>query len=325
MTLAATLITVIGMTFRIPYIWQGAVYALMVSRENTRATLQSVATILFVTGIGTAYLLVSMWLVINVPLLHFLWVIGTLFLAFYAVSALPNYTAAVAFVNLNALGIPLWDRHVPAESNVEDTLWLCLAVLVAVVITGAVELVFQQLRPGDEVVSPINERLSAVADVLTGYAEGRTVDRAAERKVIRFGALGISSLRRTLRRADYAPGYSVEMGGVAALVGRLVDLAANLTQFRFRLSAGDQRRFANLASALASIRDALMNRRIPASVQFNTNGGSPGFIPLLGEMSRQLHSAPGAVSRCDTCPAVERGRECASGATSLSVAHRSGS
>lgn len=34
MTLAATLIMVVGMTFRIPYAWQGAVYALMVSREN---------------------------------------------------------------------------------------------------------------------------------------------------------------------------------------------------------------------------------------------------------------------------------------------------
>jgi len=316
MTLAATLIIIIGMTFRIPYSWQGAVYALMVSRENTRATLKSVATILFVTGIGTAYLLVSMWLVINVPLLHFLWVIGTLFLAFYAVSALTNYTAAVAFVNLTALGIPLWDRHVPAETNVEDTLWLCLAVLVAAVITGAVELVFVQLRPGDEVVLPISERLSAVADVLTCYAEGRTVDRAAEERVIRFGVLGTSSLRRTLRRADYAPGYSVELGGVVALVGRIVDLAANLTQFKLvlssQLSASDQRRFGNLASALGNIRDDLMNRRIPAPVQFNTPGELAAFVPLLGEMEHTVTLIPQAFADSRTVganlPSADSGR-----------------
>ncbi|MGB7726646.1 MAG: hypothetical protein WBL50_01350, partial [Candidatus Acidiferrum sp.] len=121
MTLAATLIMLIGMTLRIPYSWQGAVYALLVSRDNTRATLQSAATIFLVTGIGSAYVLVCVWFVINVPLLHFVWIIGTFFLAFYAVTSLTNYTAAVAFINLIAAGIPLWDRHVPAETNVEDT------------------------------------------------------------------------------------------------------------------------------------------------------------------------------------------------------------
>ena len=161
MTLAATLIMIVGMTFSIPYTWQGAIYALLVSRESTRATLRSLATIFVVTGIGAAYLLVSVWLVINFPLLHFLWIIGSLFLAFFAVSVLTNYIAAVAFINLISIAIPLWDRNVPADTNVGDTLWLCLAVLVAVVITAAVELAFVRLRPGDEVILPITERLAA--------------------------------------------------------------------------------------------------------------------------------------------------------------------
>src|SRR5208282_1378568 len=83
MTLAATLIIIVGMTFRIPYSWQGAIYALIFSRENTRATLQSAATIFLVTGIGAAYFFASAWLVINIPLLHFLWVVWTFFIAFY--------------------------------------------------------------------------------------------------------------------------------------------------------------------------------------------------------------------------------------------------
>ena len=123
-----------------------------------------------------------MWLVINLPLLHFVWIIATLFIAFYAVSALTNYTAAVAFVNLTAVGIPLWDRHVPAETNVEDTLWLCLAVLIAVVITAAVELAFVRLRPGDDVILSISDRLSAVEELFTCYAEGRTIDPAYRAK-----------------------------------------------------------------------------------------------------------------------------------------------
>jgi multidrug resistance protein MdtO len=293
MTLAATLIMIIGMTFRIPYTWQGAVYALIVSRENTRATLKSAATILLVTGIGAIYFLTSVQLVINDPTLHFLWVIGTLFFAFYAVSALTNYTAAVAFVNLNALAVPLWDRHVPAEINVEDTLWLCLAVLVAVLVTGAVELAFQRVRPGDEVILPISDRLFAVTNLLTCYAQGQAVDPAIQKQILRLETLGTSLLRRSLRRSNHSSEYSVEMGGVTALVGRLVDLAATLTQLEFEASARDQKRLRNLASVLASIRDDLVNRRIPGPLQFNTDEETPG-VPLLGEIEHTVSLIPQA-------------------------------
>ena len=114
----------------------------MISRQNPRATLRSGTIIFLVTGIGAAYLLASAWIVISFPLLHFLWMIASFFLAFYAISALRNYTAAVDFAMMIAVGVPFWDRHVSAETNVEDTLWLCLAVLIGVAITAAVELAF---------------------------------------------------------------------------------------------------------------------------------------------------------------------------------------
>jgi len=294
MTLAATLIIIVGMTFRIPYSWQGAIYALIVSRENTRATLQSAATIVLVTGIGAAYFLASVWFVINIPLLHFLGVIWTFFVAFYAISALTNYTAAVAFVNLNAVAIPLWDRHVPAETNVEDTLWLCLAVLVAVVITGAVELAFVRLRPGDEVVLPIGDRLSAVGNLLTCYGDARAVDPATQKQIMRMGTLGTSLLRQTLWRSGYSPEYSAEMGGVTVLVGRLVDLAAVLTQLSFNPSASDQIRLRNLAASVTIVRDDLLNRRIPGPVQINNDGQPASAIPLLAEMEHTITLIPQA-------------------------------
>jgi multidrug resistance protein MdtO len=301
MTLAATLIMIIGMTFRIPYTWQGAIYALIVSRENTRATLKSAVTIFLVTGIGAIYFLTTVRLVINVPLLHFLWVIGTLFLAFYAVSALTNYTAAVAFINLNALAVPLWDRHVPAEINVEDTLWLCLAVLVAVVVTGAVELAFLRMRPGDEVILPISDRLLAVTNLLICYAEGRAVDPATQKQILRLETLGTSLLRRSLRRSNNSSEYSVELGGVTALVGRLVDLAATVTHLRFEASASDQERLRNLASALASIRDDLVNRRIPGPLQFNTDEETAG-VPLLVEIEHTVSLIPQAFAASQSIP-----------------------
>lgn len=294
MTLAATLVMIVCMTFRIPYAFQGAIYVLMISRESPRATLRSAALIAMVTAIGAAYLLISVRFVISVPEVHFLWVIISLFLAFYAISALTNYTAAVVFAIMTSVGIPLWDRHVPADTNVDDTLWLCLAVLVGVAITGAVELVFARLRPGNEVVSPITERLDAVETLFTCYAEDRAVDPHTEKRILRLGMLGTSLLRRTLRRSNYSAQYSVEISGVAVLVGRLVDLAATLTHLRFELSVSDQRRFRNLASMIAIIRDDLDNRRVPGSVQFNNDGQPMSLVPLLGAMEHTISLIPQA-------------------------------
>jgi len=287
MVVAATLITIVGMTFRIPYTYQGAIYALMISRESRQATLQSAGTILLVTGIGAAYLLIFVSFVINSPLLHFVWVIGSLFLAFYAISALTNYTAAVIFAIMIAIGVPLWERLLPSETNVEDTLWLCLSVVIAVVITAAVELVFERRRPGDDVVIPISDRLSAIERLMTRYADRSDIDAATKEQIMQYAMRGTSLLRRILRRSDYPIQYSVEMGGVTALVGRLVDLAATLTHLQFEATVSDQKRLRDLASALANIRNELLNQRIPSPLQFNTDE-EPAGVPLLREIEHTV-------------------------------------
>jgi len=301
MVVAATLITIVGMTFRIPYTFQGAIYALMISRESRQATLKSAGTILLVTGIGAAYLLIFVSFVINSPLLHFVWVIGSLFLAFYAISALTNYTAALIFAIMISLGVPLWDRLLPSETNVEDTLWLCLSVVIGVVITAAVELVFDRRPPGDDVVIPISDRLSAIERLMIRYAEGANIDVSTKERTMQFAMRGTSLLRRILRRSDYPIQYSVEMGGVTALVGRLVDLAATLTQLGFEASTGDQKRLRNLASALASIRNELLNRRIPGPLQLNTDQ-EPTGVPLLREIEHTVSLIPQAFAASGSIP-----------------------
>src|SRR5260370_7624770 len=92
MGLAATLVMIICMTFRIPYAFQGAVYALLVSRENPRATLESAGIVFLVTGVSAAYILISASFVISVPLLHFFWTILTFFPGFYALTATLHYS-----------------------------------------------------------------------------------------------------------------------------------------------------------------------------------------------------------------------------------------
>jgi multidrug resistance protein MdtO len=291
MVIAATVAMIICMTFRIPYGFQAAVYALIVSRENSRATLESAEIMSGVTAVTAAYILISAWFVISVPVLHFLWIIFTFFIAFYALSTVTNYVAVTMFANMISVGIPLWDRHVSAGRNVADTLWVVLAASIGVVVTAAVELVFTPMKAGDDVVLPIAERLSAVEDLLGCLAAGRHVDSAAE-KIATMNMQGTSTLRRVLRRSDYSRHYQVQMSGVVALVGRLVDIAATLTQLRLAPSSADQKQLQDLAARIASIRTDLVERRIPGSIHFDPDAGLARGVPLLREMEETVALIP---------------------------------
>jgi multidrug resistance protein MdtO len=294
MTLAATIVMIICMTFRIPYAFQGVVFALLISRESPRTTLQSAGTIFLSTGLGAAYMLTGARFFVSVPVLHFLWIIGSFLLAFYALSVITNYAAASTFVIMIAVGVPLWDRHVSAETNVEDTLWVLLAASIGVAVTAALELAFARTRTGDDIVLPVGEQLGAVESLLACYAEGRPVDNATSEKVIRLGALGTSTLRLALRRSDYSPQYKAQMSVVVALVGRLVDIAATLTQLRFEPSEIDQKQLRKLAATVAIIRANLVNRHIPTSIRFSSDDKPTPRVPFLREMQNTVSLIPQA-------------------------------
>ena len=294
MTVAATLVMIICMILRIPYGFQGAIYALLISRDSPRATLHSSGTILLFTVIGAIYILISAFFVISIPLLHFFWVIGSFFLAFFVLSTINSYGAASTFAIMIAVGVPLWDRHLSAETNVEDTLWLSLAASVGVVVTVALELAFVRRKRDDDVVLPIGERLAAIHELLTCYIEDGTADQATQEKLTSLAMRGTSSLRRALRRSDYSTQYRHQMSGVVELVGRLVDIAAILPELTFNLSRDAQKQFKDLAAAIAKTRADLTGRRIPDPISFNLDNEPLDGLPLLREMETIVELIPAA-------------------------------
>ncbi len=288
MVIAATLVMVICMVFRIPYAFQGAIYALIVSRESSQATFKSATSILSLTAIGGAYLLASAWFVVSIPTLHLLWVIASFFLGFYAISTIKNFGASSTFAIMICVGVPLWDRHVSAETNVEDTLWLCLASAIGVVVTVGVEVLFSRMKPGEDVVAGVGDRLAAVQNLLVCFAENCSVDPLVQANVVRLAMVGTSMLRRTLQRSAYAPNYAEQMGAVIALTGRIVDLAANLT-LPSQLPGDAREQIRLLAESVGSVRSALLAGRAPHldSVHM-TQGNVPRAIPLVSQMEKTL-------------------------------------
>src|ERR1700739_2141070 len=128
MCVAATLVMLLTMTFQIPYGAYGAVYALVISREDPQATAKAAKTIIVAFSFSVLYVLIGAMFFLQDPNLRLIWVVVTLFVMFYALSAMTNYTAAARFGYLLIITIPLWDRQIPTESKLEGTLWALVGV-----------------------------------------------------------------------------------------------------------------------------------------------------------------------------------------------------
>jgi multidrug resistance protein MdtO len=212
MMIAATLVMIVSMTFKLPQGAYGAIYALTLSRESPRATISAVKVLAVAFVIAAVWELSGAILFTNEPIVRFGWLIVTFFLMFYCLSALTNYTAAVRFGYLVIITTPIWDRHLPAETRVEQTLWAVLTITVASVITAFVELLYAEFNRGSDLIKPVSERLRCVENVLLAYADSRPVPQAEDKSLTRFAMAGMSRLRRNLQRSSYPLVYREQMG-----------------------------------------------------------------------------------------------------------------
>ena len=288
MVICATLVMIITMTFRLPYGMHGAVFSLIISRESPRATLKHVRTAVIAFAFSAIYIFIGALFSLDDPTLRLLWIIGTLFVAFYAISAITDYVAATGFGILIAITISLWDMHVPAELKVENTLWAFAQTAMACAITLLVELVFSGFRRGDDLRRSIAERLASVGELLDFLAADQPVDNGTKKSLTRLALTGTSRLRQILRVSAYSLAYREQLGAVVALVGRLVDIAANLTYFRIQSSDNDRKRLRALAQHVANLRADLLSARIPPPIEFSGSAE----VPLLREMERTAALIP---------------------------------
>jgi multidrug resistance protein MdtO len=294
MVTAATVVMVICETFRIPFAFAGALCALIITRESPRTTLRSSLIILISTLVSTAYVLVSGYIVIGLPGLHFLWIIGSFFVAFFAISAMTDYIAAWMFAFVIGVTVPLWDRYVPVGTNVESTLWVCLSAVVGILVTLAVELVVSRGGPGDDVILPVADRLTAVEELLTQLAERGVIGAGSEQKLVRLAMRGTSLSRRLLLRSDNSQQYKAKMNAVVTIVGRLVDIAAAPVVTAGPLSNSGRKRAQDLAQNVARIRADLLNRRIPDQIPFPADDEASGDVAFLQQMESIVSLIPQA-------------------------------
>jgi multidrug resistance protein MdtO len=286
---AATIVMILTMVFRMPYGAYAVLYALTISRENPHATVKEVKTIVVAFAVCVLYILAGAMLFLGDHNLRLFWIIATLFLMFYALQVVTNHSAAVRFGYLIIVTIPLWDEHISAERRVEGTLWAFAAISLASVITAVTEVVYAEVSGRDDLLQSIAERFAAVEELLDCYIGGRPVDSKTEKQIARLAMVGTSRLRRFLKQSSYSPRYAEQMGAVLALTGRLVDIAANLTVLRFDPTENDRKQLRKVATDIATIRAALLIGRVPNPVETRVHSQR---VPLLHELAATVSMIP---------------------------------
>jgi multidrug resistance protein MdtO len=288
MVVAATLMMLVDLTFGLPDAAYGAIYTLAMSRESTRATVTAAKNSILVLLLGTAFAIVGAMCTLDDPMLRMLWLITTLFTAFFAISVITDYATATGLGILIALTIPLWDQYIPVELKVTGALWAAGQTIIAGLVTVLVALAFEGLGHGDDLLIFIAERLTGVENLLKCYSESRPVDENTAKQITRLAVLGTSTLRSNLRRSGYSPHYVEQMGAVAALVGRLVDIAASLANLSIRVSGESHERVRFLAENIAGIRADLLARKIPHLRKSGPEVDALCEVPMLHEMEKTV-------------------------------------
>ncbi len=291
MVTAATLVMIISMTFRLPYGAYAALYAFNISRDSIEGTKRAVQSIVIGFLFAGAYILTGAMVVMGDPLLRFLWIVATLFLIFYGISATGSFAAWTRFGYMAVITITLWDRHIGAQAKVNGLLWAIGMLTMASFVALLLEAGYAALRQGDVVIDPIMERLACVGQLLHFYAIGCPVDAATQSRVMRLAMLGTSRLRRLVARSPNGAQYIQEMGALAALTGRLVDLAANLTHFVGPVFLADQDRIKKLVKRIGELRNDLENGTVPITADLPQLETSHG-LPLLSEIEQALALIP---------------------------------
>src|SRR6185369_3628154 len=72
MVIAATLVMLITMTFRLPFGMHGTIFTFVISRESPRATMKAVTTIMTAFGFAAGYVCLGAMFSLDDPMLRFL-------------------------------------------------------------------------------------------------------------------------------------------------------------------------------------------------------------------------------------------------------------
>jgi multidrug resistance protein MdtO len=292
MTVTATLVLLIVETFRIPNAFLAALYAILLARENLASTWRGGRIVVLGFVSASLYTLLGMILFRGYPATHFFWVIGSLYLVFFVIRTTANYAAAAAFAIPVGIALPLWDRSLPSELQVEGTLWPILIIAVGTGITLGTEAIYRIFDRSDPLIASVNDMLLAVQEVAVGIAAHRTIPKPIAARILQYEMIGTGRLRVMLLRQGVDPTRRAQRSALISLAGRLIGLAADLERTSLQPGDDDAIRLRTLSEKLGAIRKELRESGAISASSAVLEGNPSSRFPMLQEMERIVALIP---------------------------------
>jgi multidrug resistance protein MdtO len=291
MVIAATLMMLIIMIFRIPNAAAGPVFAFMFARDSLASSVRSTLSVIYTFGAGMLFIPFGARMFASEPMTHFLWEAASLFAMFFLLRALRDYGSAVTTATVGATAMATWYLPGPGERNVANTLWGMFVAGIGVVVCLVVEVVYRALyKKLDDVVEGITTRLSLMEDLFRNYTNNKPSPPETKKMLAQYAFTGAGSLRRRLARTESNPLYQAQMTAVVSLTARSIDFASVIANEQVDLSLEDRQRFSDLAQHVSDLRESLIHRRKPESWELVENRSSS--IRLLPDLERMIATIP---------------------------------
>jgi len=288
MTITATLVMLIVVTFRIPNAFLAGLYAILLARENLAATWRNGRILVLAFAGASLYTLLGMILFRDYPITHFFWVIASLYLVFFVMRTTTNYAAALVFAIPVGIALPLWDRSLPSQFQVEGTLWPVLIIAIGAGVTMGTEAVYRIFDRTDPLITSLDDLLLVVQRLTESFATHQAWPESVSNRILQYQVIGTGRLRLTLQRQGVDPAHRAQRGALISLAGRLMGLAADLERISHTPGDGDTIRLRALSEKLGIIRTELREwGRISPGPRMVEGPPSTGF-PMLQEMERTV-------------------------------------
>jgi len=287
MTIAATLVMIIVVTFRIPNAFLAGSFSILLARENLGATWRGGRVIVLGFVVATLYTLLGMMLFRGYPIAHFFWVIGSLYLVFFVLRTTTNYAAALAFAIPIGVALPVWDRTLPSELQVEGTLWPIVVIAVGAGVTVATEVLYRIFDRSDPIITFVDDLLLAVQQLAESAAAHRPPPKAVRARVLQYEMIGTGRLRTMLQRQGLDPTRRAQRAALISLAGRLIGLAANLEPTPPKPGDDDVIRLRALSARLGAIRTELRESGA-ISTSPALEGPPSSRFPMLQEIEQTV-------------------------------------
>jgi multidrug resistance protein MdtO len=297
MTIAATLVMIIVVTFRIPNAALAGVFSILLARENLTATWRGGQFIVLGFVAASLYTLLGMMLFRGYPITHFFWVIGSLYLIFFVLRTTTNYAAALAFAIPMGVALPVWDRYVPSQVQVAGTLWPIVVIAVGTGATVATEALYRIFDRSDPLITFVDDLLLAVQQVAESFAAHHAPPKPVLSRVLQYNMIGTGRLRMTLQRQGLNATRRAQRSALISLAGRLIGLAANLVRTSPQPGEDDAIRLRALSERLGAIRTELRESGSISASAAVLEGQPSSSFPMLQEMERIVALIPEVFQR----------------------------